>query len=131
MSHLDLAHTPAGSVLPESGTAISTSTYSFTRSFGFVWGATIPSIIFNGPVDVVLSSIDYPSAGAALAHGGVYSYTLAVRNLTGTMRRQMLGFLLVFVERHVHLRVTPETGFGLGREKPDKREVQHRGLSRL
>ncbi|KAK4233028.1 putative MFS-type transporter YusP [Achaetomium macrosporum] len=128
-------------VLPESDTAISTSTYSFIRSFGFVWGATIPSIIFNDRVDAALGSIDDPNVRAALAHGGAYSYALEVRKLTGTTLQQTLdvyaealravwfgglafalvGFLLVFVEKHVDLRVTLETEFGLEKENRPER----------
>jgi MFS family permease len=127
-------------VLPESDTAISTSTYSFIRSFGFVWGATVPSIIFNGRVDALLASVGDPGVRAALAHGGAYSYALEVRHLPDPTRQQTLevyaealrvvwlggltfalaGFLLVFVEKHVDLRITLETEFGLEKEKPVK-----------
>ncbi|KXX77172.1 putative MFS-type transporter YusP [Madurella mycetomatis] len=120
-------------VLPESETAVSTSTYSFIRSFGFVWGATIPSIVFNSHIDVRLASIDDAQVRAALANGGAYSYALKVRDLTGLILEQTLdvyrgalravwlvglgfalvGFLLVFTEKHVDMRVTLETEFGL------------------
>ncbi|KAK4163958.1 putative MFS-type transporter YusP [Cladorrhinum sp. PSN259] len=127
-------------VLPESDTAISTSTYSFIRSFGFVWGATIPSIIFNSRVDATVGSVDDAQVRAALANGGAYSYALQVRHLTGSVLEQTLdvysdamrilwlaglgfalfGFLLVFLEKHVDMRVTLETEFGL--EERPKRE---------
>ncbi len=128
-------------VLPESDTAISTSTYSFIRSFGFVWGATIPSIVFNSRVDALLGSIDDLTVRAELANGGAYSYALSVRDLTGQTLEQTLnvyrealrtvwlvglafalvGFLLVFAEKHVDMRVTLETEFGLETEKkPEK-----------
>ena len=57
-------------VLPESDTAISTSTYSFIRSFGFVWGATIPPIVFNGGIDTALDRIEDSNVRNALANGG-------------------------------------------------------------
>lgn len=129
-------------VLPESDTAVSTSTYSFIRSFGFVWGATVPSIILNARVDALLPSVADPAVRARLANGGAYSYALEVRHLAGDTLRQTLhvyaeamravwfaglafalvGFLLVFVERHVELRVTLETEFGLEEveKKPDE-----------
>ncbi|KAK2616542.1 hypothetical protein QQS21_000585 [Conoideocrella luteorostrata] len=124
-------------VLPESDTAISTSTYSFVRSFGFVWGATIPSIIFNGRVDAMLYTVTDPKVQAALAGGGAYSFAISVRDLSGETLRQTLeiykeamrivwfvglafalaGFLLVFVEKHINLRETLETEYGLEQEK--------------
>ncbi|KAI0012186.1 major facilitator superfamily domain-containing protein [Xylariaceae sp. FL0662B] len=124
-------------VLPESDTAISTSTYSFIRSFGFVWGATIPSIVFNSRVDALLSSINDLDVRALLANGGAYSYALSVKDLTGQTLEETLnvygealrivwlvglafalvGFLLVFAEKHVDMRVTLETEFGLDTEK--------------
>ncbi|KAJ8132843.1 hypothetical protein O1611_g779 [Lasiodiplodia mahajangana] len=128
------------SVLPESDTAISTSTYSFIRSFGFVWGATIPSIVFNSRVDSLLHAIDDPRIRASLAGGGAYSYALSVRHLTGKIRDQtlevyrqalrtvwfvglafaLLGFVLVFAEKHVDMRTELETDFGLQRrDKPE------------
>ncbi|KAI0412414.1 major facilitator superfamily domain-containing protein [Xylaria grammica] len=127
-------------VLPESDTAISTSTYSFIRSFGFVWGATIPSIVFNGQVDALLYTIDDPTIRAALGNGGAYSYALGVRRLMGKTLQQtlkvyrqalrtvwlvalpfaLLGFILVFAEKHVEMRTTLETDFGLERsQKPE------------
>ncbi|KAK6072321.1 major facilitator superfamily transporter [Seiridium cupressi] len=116
-------------VLPESDTAVSTGTYSFVESFGFVWRASIPSIVFSSVVNDKLGSIDDSNVQAALASGGAYSYSLSVRNLTGQTLQQtldvyqqalrfawfvglafaLLGFLLVFPEKHVDLRVTLET----------------------
>lgn len=120
-------------VLPEADTAISTSTYSFIRSFGFVWGTTIPSIVFNSRIEAGLGSINDSKVRAALSDGGAYSYALNVRDLTGQTLQQTLhvyeealrivwlvglafalvGFLLVFTEKHVDMRVTLDTEFGL------------------
>lgn len=36
--------------LPDSYSASAMATYAFLRSFGFVWGITIPAIIFNSEV---------------------------------------------------------------------------------
>ncbi|KAJ2989838.1 hypothetical protein NUW58_g3259 [Xylaria curta] len=127
-------------VLPESDTAISTSTYSFIRSFGFVWGATLPSIVFNSRVDASLYIIGDSATRDMLANGGAYSYAPSVRHLAGQTLEQalevyrqalrivwlvglafaLLGFLLVFAEKHVDMRTTLNTDFGLERKgKPE------------
>lgn len=120
-------------VLPELDTAISTSTYSFIRSFGFIWGVTIPSIIFNSGIDARLHYINDPRVRQMLANGGAYSYAPSVKSLKAETLAQVLnvyqealrnvwfsglafavlGFLLVFAERHVDMRVTLDTDFGL------------------
>ena len=128
-------------VLPESDTAVSTSTYSFIRSFGFVWGATIPSIVFNSRINAVLDRIDESTVRNALADGGAYGYVNNVKALSGQTLEQTLdvyasairvvwlvgmafslvGFLFVFVEKHVEMRVTLDTEFGLEQQKQEKR----------
>ncbi|KAI1876882.1 uncharacterized protein JN550_000954 [Neoarthrinium moseri] len=133
-------------VLSESDTAISTSTYSFVRSFGFVWGATIPSIVFNSRVDAMLGSITDTKVRAALAGGGAYSYALSVKDITDQTLQQTLevyreamrvvwfvglafalvGFLLVFAEKHVEMRVTLETEFGLKQAKPAEKQITNK-----
>ncbi|KAI0509173.1 major facilitator superfamily domain-containing protein [Xylaria bambusicola] len=120
-------------VLPESDAAVSTSTYSFIRSFGFVWGATIPAVVFNSRVDTSLGMVDDLTVRNALAHGGAYEFAVKVRDLTGQTLQQTLhvytsslrivwfvgfaisiaGFLLVFGEQHVDLRATLDTEYGL------------------
>jgi hypothetical protein len=124
---------PIQAVLPESNTAISTSTYAFIRSFGFVWGATIPSIVFNSGITRSLYLISDPDVRTALANGGAYYYANKVKFLTGVTLKQTLdvyasslrtvwfvglafslwGFVLLFVEEKVKMRVTLETEFGL------------------
>ena len=138
-------------VLPESDTAVSTSTYSFIRSYGFVWGATVPSIVFNSRVNAVLDRIDDPSVRSALANGGAYGYANNVRTLSGQTLEQTLdvyttalrtvwfvglafalvGFAFVFLEKHVEMRVTLDTKFGLEQrkqEKPVGRDAEKQGL---
>lgn len=43
--------------LSEDDTAAATATWGFMQSFGFIWGAAIPSAIFNNHVDVLLCQI--------------------------------------------------------------------------
>ncbi|KAI0409837.1 MFS general substrate transporter [Xylaria palmicola] len=131
-------------VLPESDTAISTSTYSFIRSFGFVWGATIPSIVFNSRVDASLYLVEDPTIRDMLANGGAYSYALSVRHLAGQELAQtleiyrqalrtvwlvalafaLLGFFLVFPEEHVDMRTTLDTEFGLEQKEKSENTVE-------
>ncbi|KAI0101854.1 major facilitator superfamily domain-containing protein [Nemania sp. FL0031] len=123
-------------VLPESDAAVSTSTYSFIRSFGFVWGATIPAVVFNSRVNANLGMVSDPIVRDALADGGAYGFAVNVKYLTGQTLQQTLdvytsslrivwfvalaislvGFLLVFGEKHVELRETLETEYGLTSE---------------
>ncbi|KAM3155993.1 MFS efflux transporter aclA [Botrytis cinerea] len=112
-------------VLPESDTAISTSIYSFIRSLGFIWGARIPSIIFNSRINAALESIPDADVRAAFADEGAYAYANNVKELSGQPLHQtlnlyanalrtvwyaglafsLLGLLVVFfLEKHVDMR---------------------------
>ncbi|KAK6614974.1 multidrug resistance protein fnx1 [Botrytis cinerea] len=78
-------------VLPESDTAISTSIYSFIRSLGFIWGACIPSIIFNSRINAALESIPDADVRAAFADEGAYAYANNVKELSGQPLHQTLN----------------------------------------
>jgi hypothetical protein len=121
--------------LPESDTATSTATYSFLRSFGFIWGITIPSVVFNSRVDALISRVGDPIVQAVLSNGGAYSHASGdfIASLTGSTLAQtlsvyadslktvwqvgiafsLLGFLSVFLEEQIELRTTLDTDFGL------------------
>ncbi|KAH8693392.1 major facilitator superfamily domain-containing protein [Phaeosphaeriaceae sp. PMI808] len=121
--------------LPESDIAVATGTYSFIRSFGLVWGVTIASIVFNNEFENHLSrAISVPirqqfenGAAYSLASGGFLQSLDAVTNtlVIGTYVHALrvvwlvvaavdcLGFVIVFVEKHVELRTDNETEFGL------------------
>lgn len=129
------------SALPESDVAVATGTYSFVRTFGLVWGVTVASTVFNGQVNSHLGSIsDVPLRGL-LKDGAAYSHASGgfVSTLSAVSKAEVidvyvkslrvvwlvlagiscLGFLCVFVEKHVELRKNHETEFGL----VEKREV--------
>jgi len=132
-------------VLQESDTALSTSTYAFIRSFGFVWGATIPSIAFNSAINAALDRVTDSDVRNFLANGGAYSYANNVKELRGQALTQTLGvytsalrmvwfvglafalvgFLFVFAEEHVDMRVTLSTEFGL--EESQKKKLANDG----
>ncbi len=46
--------------LPESYVASSSATYSFVRTFGYIWGVAVPSLIFNSVFDHNLFMISDP-----------------------------------------------------------------------
>ncbi|EAW11039.1 putative MFS multidrug transporter [Aspergillus clavatus NRRL 1] len=120
--------------LPETDNAVATAAYAFLRSFGFVWGVAVPAAVFNDQVDRFVSRVSDLTVRNQLAHGGAYAlagtsfvsklgadastvlgvYTDSLRTvwLVG-MALALLGFVLVGLERHIELRPTLETDFGL------------------
>ncbi|KAK3302914.1 major facilitator superfamily domain-containing protein [Chaetomium strumarium] len=67
--------------LPESDVASASATYSFCRTFGYVWGVTLPGIIFNAAVGSNLESVSDPAVRAELADGAAYSFASVVHGL--------------------------------------------------
>ena len=129
--------------LTEADTALATSTWAFVRSFGMIWGATIPAAIFNNRFDQLSGRISDPDVVTALAGGRAYQHATKMfldsqQNLT--VRSQIigvfsdslktiwyvamaiasLGFVLVIAEREVPLRKQLDTEFGMA-EKTEKR----------
>ncbi|CAG8950226.1 hypothetical protein HYFRA_00008464 [Hymenoscyphus fraxineus] len=121
--------------LSEDDVAVATGTFSFIRSFGLVWGVTIASIVFNGQVASQLGGISDVHLRELLADGTAYSYAsggfisalsagskVEVINLYVEALRVVwlvlagiscLGFICVFIEKHVELRKEHSTEFGL------------------
>lgn len=125
--------------LPERDVASATGVYSFLRSFGFVWGVTVPGIIFNNRFD----QLSYRITDAAVREtlGGGKAYQLAsgtyVQSLPPGVKSEVLGVYLealkavwygamafgaseliaVAVEKHVPLRTDLATDYGLQEEK--------------
>ncbi|KAI0003993.1 major facilitator superfamily domain-containing protein [Xylariaceae sp. FL0662B] len=60
--------------LPESDVASATATFSFIKTFGFVWRVTIPSIIFNAVFDNNLSLVSSSDLQRQLENGQAYSF---------------------------------------------------------
>ncbi|KAF3058028.1 putative MFS-type transporter C16A3.17c [Daldinia childiae] len=134
--------------LPESDVATATATYSFFRSFGFIWGVTIPSLILNSRITKGLDTVEDANVRAQLANGGAYQfaadgnvqalpspvYEEVISIYTDTFRITwlaalafaLMGFLLVFLEKHVELRQELETEFGLEntQKSDDDRQVE-------
>lgn len=130
--------------LKEEDVAAATGVYSFLRSFGYVWGITIPGIIFNNQFARSSFKITDPRVRGALQNGRAYQ--LATKDYAHTLPKdtgnQVLevyldalkavwlaamafgasGFIAVGLERRVALRTDLETEFGLDNDKKEKQE---------
>lgn len=138
--------------LPESDVAVATATWAFMRGFGTIWGVAIPLAVFNSKVDSLAADrlSDNFQARAKLSNGG--AYTLAAggalypelgldgnADLQATIKSiyvdslqlcwqvglafALLGFLLTFMARELHMRTELETEFGLA-DDSKKENVQ-------
>jgi hypothetical protein len=129
--------------LPEEDVAVATGTYSFVRSFGFVWGLTISSVVFNSQIDRYLRIVDDESVRSLMANGQAYAYANrgTFNALSTTTKSQVIevyvkalrviwiivaafscfGFLCVFAEKHVELRKEKVNEFGLAEKKSKDR----------
>ena len=131
--------------LPESEVAASTGFYAFVRQFASVWGAVIPSVIFNSEFDRRAGQISDPAVQSALDNGNAYSYASSsyIHTLPTTTRNQVtgvyvhaikmvwyaglafaaFGLILSPFEKHVDLRTELETQYGL-EEKSKAEDVK-------
>ncbi|KAH6666345.1 major facilitator superfamily-domain-containing protein [Halenospora varia] len=132
--------------LPESYVATATSTFAFVRNFGFVWGITIPSVIFNAQINRNLHWVNDDNVRLQLTNGGAYGYagTGAIGRLPNDVKAEVqdvyssamkamwqaaaamaaLGFFLVFAEQNLELKMDMETDFGMAEptSSPDDQE---------
>ncbi|KAK7751513.1 hypothetical protein SLS62_006600 [Diatrype stigma] len=67
--------------LPESDVAVASSTYSFIRTFGWIWGVTAPSLIFNSVFDQNLYRISDTGLRTQLSGGQAYSFASQVHKV--------------------------------------------------
>ncbi|KAH8597479.1 major facilitator superfamily domain-containing protein [Bisporella sp. PMI_857] len=117
--------------LPEEDVAVATGTYSFVRSFGFVWGLTISSVVFNSQIDSLMAN----GQAYAYANRGTFNalstttksqvievYVKALRVIWIIVAAfSCFGFLCVFAEKHVELRKEKVNEFGLAEKKSKDR----------
>ena len=131
--------------LTDADTALATSTWAFVRSFGLVWGATIPAAIFNNRFDQLAPSrIQDPTVIAVMSGGKAYQHAtrLFLDTLPDVVSRQVtsvllaslkrtwqtaigfagLGFVLVTLEREIKLRQELDTEFGMNTNEKTKKE---------
>ena len=121
--------------LPESHVATASGAYSFMRSFGYVWGVTLASIVFNGRFDGLAERITDAAVRLRLVDGAAYGFASRgfVQALPPDTQTQVVGvyvaalqtvwwvmagvacagFVCVLAERHIELRKELDTEFGL------------------
>lgn len=122
--------------LKEADVALSTSTWAFIRSFGLIWGATIPTAAFINRFNRNIDRITDPMVAAQLSGGR--SYESATRAFMDTIANSVtkaqvrsvyidalklvwyvsvafagLGFFLVFLMKEIPLRKELDTQFGI------------------
>jgi MFS family permease len=128
--------------LSESDTALATATWAFIRSFGSIWGVSIPAAIFNTYASKYSSRITDLSVRDQMTGGNAYAHASKefINSLEGNLRDEIvnvftdslkvvwqvaigivgLAFLLSFLEKEIKLREELDTKYGLERaEKPE------------
>ncbi|XXH02253.1 hypothetical protein Hte_008622 [Hypoxylon texense] len=121
--------------LSEKDTASSSATWAFVRTFGTVWGVSVPAAIFNSRCDTLSVLIDDATIRSQIANGQAYSHATRewILSLTSHARDQAVGvfsdslrlvwivatiivgasFFVVFIEKEIQLRDGLETEYGL------------------
>jgi len=126
--------------------ASATGMYAFLRSFGFVWGITVPGIIFNTQFDRHLSRISNSSVSHELRGGRAYQFvnSVYIRSLEPIVQQEVIsvyqealktvwigavafgaaGVAAVFVEKHIPLRTELETQYGIEQDKVEQNKIE-------
>ncbi|KAH7310881.1 major facilitator superfamily domain-containing protein [Stachybotrys elegans] len=68
--------------LSEADVAAATAVFSFIKTFGFIWGVTVPSIIFIGIFNDNLHSISSPALRGQLENGRAYAFASEAHQLS-------------------------------------------------
>ncbi|GAW14666.1 hypothetical protein ANO14919_040690 [Xylariales sp. No.14919] len=81
------------SALGDSDIATTTAMYAFFRSFGGIWGVTIPSVIFNSRIDNLLHQVSSEEVQQELANGKAYGFASmgGVQRLPLDLQNEVLG----------------------------------------
>jgi MFS family permease len=125
--------------LPEGDVAVSSAAYSFIRTFGYIWGVTLSSIVFNAVFDNNLNDISDTSLHPQLEGGAAYAFASQMHGLrkNGAVEDHVLdeiarvfvkslraiwwvglgfsiaSFFAVGLERGLELRTELDTEYGL------------------
>ncbi|KAF2716474.1 MFS general substrate transporter [Polychaeton citri CBS 116435] len=127
---------------PERDQATATASWAFIRSFGTIWGVTIPAAIFNNRLETSLRHISDPRVRGELAHGQAYGHATHeyISKFEDPIRSEIietfvvalrytwwisipfsgLAFLLALVEKDIPLRTELHTEFGLEDSQLDR-----------
>ncbi|KAH8666575.1 major facilitator superfamily domain-containing protein [Xylariales sp. PMI_506] len=130
--------------LTDEDNAASTATWSYIRSYGALWGVTVPATIFNNIFTKHLSGISDPSARVILGDGNAYAYAARdfvlsfppdvqediVRVYTDTLKiiwavaAAICGFSGIFtlLEKDIPLRSSLRAEFGVKEPKKEAHE---------
>ncbi|KAF2115748.1 MFS general substrate transporter-like protein [Lophiotrema nucula] len=133
--------------LTDDDTAAATGMYSFLRSLGFVWGITIPGIIFNTQFDRYSPRISDPTVRSEMGGGRAYERVSGayVQALPPSLRAEVIsvylkalravwigavafgatGVLAVLVEKHIPLRTELNTQYGIEDRYQEDQEKQN------
>ncbi|KAE8167844.1 major facilitator superfamily domain-containing protein [Aspergillus tamarii] len=128
--------------LEEKDVGLATATWAFVRSYGAIWGISIPAAIFNTQFGRLSSRISDPDVAAQLARGEAYSHVSAtfIKSLAPQVRDEVisvysdtlklvwqvslafaaLGFIIVWFEKQMNLRTELETEYGIMDPKKEK-----------
>ncbi|KAH8689832.1 major facilitator superfamily protein [Talaromyces proteolyticus] len=131
--------------LTDADNALSTATWAFIRSFGLIWGTTIPAAIFNNRFDELSARISDAAVVAELTGGKAYEHATRtfLETLSNDTRAQVVsvfsdglrrtwqvaiafsafGFLLVILQKEVPLRKELETEYGMTEAKKKSEKV--------
>ncbi|CAG8954968.1 hypothetical protein HYFRA_00008657 [Hymenoscyphus fraxineus] len=129
--------------LEEKDVATSTATWAFLRSFGAIWGAAIPTSVFNTRMNDLLPNISSQPIRELLKNGGAYSLASKdfITSLNGTLKIKqqvvqtyfdalkfvwqvsiafgLLGFIIAFFVKEVPMPEVLDTEFGITEKKKE------------
>ncbi|KAI1778216.1 MFS general substrate transporter [Hypoxylon cercidicola] len=97
--------------LPEGDVASASAAFAFMKTFGYVWGVTVPSIIFNAVVDNNLYLISSPTLQNQLRDGGAYAFASQMHLLRDELSPETWSSLVLIYTRG--LRVIWWLGLGI------------------
>jgi hypothetical protein len=85
------------------GRSIATASWAFIRSFGSIFGTTIPAAVFNSYFDQLPSSVRDPSVRQLLQHGGGYEHAtrafIAAFNGRSELKAELLQLYATCMQR--------------------------------
>lgn len=134
--------------LTDKDNASSTAAWAYVRSYGAIWGITIPVAIFNNQFDQRLHQISDPAIRTVLSGGNAYAHGTKefMSNLTPQVRAEAVSVfvdslkvvwivsaaicgastLLILLEKEIPMRTELDTEYGYQEKKKmeeDKKEV--------